>query len=159
MGRYPVVLYGGDVMELKLYATNDHDNVINKDLQLIYTVTIKLKNTVDIIQPDIVLDDENTMDFSKCNYAYLSDFNRFYFIRSIKVMNNHFWNLSLECDVLESFKDDILNSYVEINRRLKEGEYFATGAKVETIREIDIYKSDTTLRNEKNIILSTIGGA
>ena len=118
-----------------------------------------MKKDVDITSPLIILNDKNTMNFKQCNYCYLEDFNRYYFIRSIESINNHVWRLQLECDVLESFKSDILNSVVEISRGLKEGEYFSTSTKVETIREIDIYKSDNTLMNEKNIILSTIGGA
>lgn len=145
-------------MQLKLYTTNDNENVINKDLELKYTIDIKLKSAVDMVEPEVILNDERTMKFYECNYAYIPDFNRYYFIRSIRIMNNHNWGLSLECDVLESFKDDILNSYVEINRPLKEGEYFTANVKVETVREIDIYKSDIKLNNEKNIILSTIGG-
>ena len=156
-GRCPYFIWGGS-MQLKLYTTNDNENVINKDLELKYTIDIKLKSAVDMVEPEVILNDERTMKFYECNYAQIPDFNRYYFIRSIRIMNNHNWGLSLECDVLESFKDDILNSYVEINRPLKEGEYFTTGTKVESIREIDIYKSDTTLNNEKNIILSTIGG-
>lgn len=153
----PLIL-GGDHMELKLYSTSDNENVINKTLDLRYVINIKLKATTDIVTPDIVLNDEKNMDFKTCNYAYLSDFNRYYFIRTIKSMNNHTWHLSLECDVLESFKEDIFNSYVEITRPLKQGEYYTVGGKVQTIKEIDIFKSDTTLKSEHNIILSTIGG-
>jgi len=145
-------------MELILYQTLDNENVINKDLILKYTINIKLKDNVGIINPVITLNDKNTMDFNTCNYAYLPDFKRYYFIRSIENVSNYMWNLNLESDVLESFKNDILNSVVEVIRGVKQGEYYSTNTQVETIRDIDIFKSNITLINEKNTILSSIGG-
>lgn len=145
-------------MEMKLYQTYDNENVINKDLLLKYTIDIKLKAITDISTPTIILNDKKTMDFTQCNYCYLEKFKRYYFIRSLESKDNNNWILSLECDVLESFKDDILNSVVEVNRGLKQGEYYQTSVKVETLKDIDIYESDVTLKNEKNIILTTLGG-
>ena len=40
------------------------------------------------------------------NYAYVADFNRYYFIKDISTYQN-FWYISCECDVLASFKTDI----------------------------------------------------
>lgn len=146
-------------MEIILYSTTDGENIINKDLDEKYRFNIKMKKDIDLITPTIILNDKGTMNFNSCNYCYIEEFNRYYFIRTVENLSNRIWALVMECDVLESFKSDILNSDAEINRRIKEGDYFSTNMKVETIREIDVYKSDVTLVNEKNIILSTIGGA
>lgn len=146
-------------MEIILYSTTDGENIINKDLDEKYRFNIKMKKDIDLITPTIILNDKGTMNFNSCNYCYIEEFNRYYFIRTVENLANRIWALVMECDVLESFKNDILNSDAEINRRIKEGDYFSTNMKVETIREIDVYKSDVTLVNEKNIILSTIGGA
>ena len=40
------------------------------------------------------------------NYAYVADFNRYYFVREIRTYQN-FWYISCECDVLASFKSEI----------------------------------------------------
>ena len=40
------------------------------------------------------------------NYAYISDFNRYYFINDITTSND-FWYISCTCDVLASFKTEI----------------------------------------------------
>lgn len=145
-------------MELRLYKTMDSDNVINKTLILIHTINIKMKENVSITNPIIILSKIDNVNYFECNYCFLSEFNRYYFIREIEVLNNNNYRFILECDVLETFKDDILNSDVEIIRRLKNGEYYQTNLKTETIRDIDIYKSNVTLENKKCIILSTIGG-
>lgn len=40
------------------------------------------------------------------NYAYVADFNRYYFITDIRTYQN-FWYISCKCDVLASFKSEI----------------------------------------------------
>lgn len=145
-------------MEITLYNTLDNDNVINKDLTMIYSFSLKLKKDTDIVNPTILLNDKNSMDFTECNYCYLEDFNRYYFIRDIESINNNIWRLVLECDVLETYKDDILNSDVEINRKIKQGDFIEGDFKTQVIKEVDIYKSDVIMEDVSKIILSTIGG-
>ena len=41
------------------------------------------------------------------NYAYIEEFARYYFIKSVSIENNKLAVFDLECDVLMSFKDDI----------------------------------------------------
>lgn len=145
-------------MELRLYRTLDNENVINKNLSLIHTMNIKLKDTVSITNPTLILSEVNGLDYFQCNYCFLSEFNRYYFIRDIELLNNKNYRMQLEVDVLESFKEDILNSYAEISRTIKQGDYMNINDVVDLRKEIDIYENEIALTNEKNIILSTIGG-
>lgn len=145
-------------MEMKLYKTLDNENVINKELELKHSFNIKLKNTTDIVTPTIIINDKNNMNFTECNYCYLSDFNRYYFIRTIESMNNNLWGLHLECDVLESFKNDILNSHAEYEREIKKGDYLEVNNPTDVRKEIAIYESEISFDGEKNIVFSTIGG-
>ena len=121
-------------------------------------MNIKLKDTVSITNPILILSEVNGLDYFECNYCFLSEFNRYYFIRDIEVMNNKNYRIQLEVDVLESFKEDILNSVAEVRRGIKRGDYYQTNPKVETLREIDIYSSEVALGTKKTTILSTIGG-
>lgn len=145
-------------MEMRLYKTMDNDNVINKELDLLYTFNINLKNTTDIITPIILVNDKKEMNIKQCNYCYLEHFNRYYFIRTIENMNNNVWRLYLECDVLESFKDDILNSRAEYKRKVKQGDYLQFNNINDVRKDIDIYESNVSLNGEKSIIFSSIGG-
>ena len=145
-------------MEIRLYKTLDNENVINKDMELIYTFNINLKSDVDISNPVILVNDKKTMNFKECNYCYLSEFNRFYFIRTIENMSNNVWGLHLECDVLESFKNEILNSYAEYKRTVKHGDYLEFNNIADVRKDIDIYESTVSLNGEKSIIFSSIGG-
>lgn len=145
-------------MELILYRTRDDENVINKDLEYIHTMNIVLKSNVSIVSPIIILRMVEGVDLFNSNYCYLDELNRYYFIREIEILSNDNIKMMLECDVLESFKQDILNSGGEIRRRIETGDYQNTNVDTESLREVEIFESDVTLNPEKNIILSTLGG-
>lgn len=145
-------------MELRLYHTLDNENVINKNLTLIHTMEIKLKDVVSIINPTLILSEVESINYFQCNYCFLSDFNRYYFIRDIEIMNNKNYRFQLEVDVLESFKDDILNSRAEYKRLIKEGDYLELNNISDVRKDIDIYESNVKLNGGKSIILSTVGG-
>ena len=65
-------------MELILYHTNDSQNTINKDLTLITTKNINLKQSTNLYQTFLVLKNDNTTDYSKINYAKM--LNKYYFV-------------------------------------------------------------------------------
>lgn len=107
------------MIDLILYSINDGDNVINKNLENGITVQINLKQGFDIINPDIVLNG----DYRGFNYAHIPDLNRYYFIAEVEQLNFQLVKLSLECDVLETYKADILNSNARYKRNIKTGDY------------------------------------
>lgn len=51
------------------------------------------------------------------NYAYIEEFNRYYFISNISVVRNNLWLLELSCDVLMSYAYDIKNLEGMIERQ------------------------------------------
>ena len=145
-------------MELILYSTNDGENVINKDLIEKYRFNIKMKKDTDISTPTIILNDKGIMNFELCNYCFIEEFQRFYFIKSVENINSHVWGLLMECDVLETYKNEILNSDCEISKSLEEGNFFLNRSRTNTIKNIDIYNCDTEINVGKELILTTIGG-
>lgn len=144
-------------MELRLYKTNDDDNVINKDLEFFKSININLKDDVDVSNPRIRLK-LNVDDVKNFNYAEIDSFNRKYFVRDIQSLNNAIWLVRLECDYLETFKDDILNSKASVTRNISKGDYQDISQDFEVKRDVHIYESNRTLNREKTMILSTISG-
>lgn len=138
-------------MELILYRTLDNANVINKVLTDPVTVNITLKNDVNIINPEIVL----SGDFRGYNYAHIPELNRFYFIESFEQINLRFGKLFMSCDVLETYKADILNCSGTIKRDIKAGDYGAVNAD-STVNIITTHKADVKLILENNIVLTTL---
>lgn len=144
-------------MELILYKTTDDENVINKDLEFFKSININLKDDVNISNPDLKLR-LNVDDVKNFNYAEIDSFNRKYFVRDIQNLNNAIWLVRLECDYLETFKDDILNSRASVTRNISKGDYQDISQDFEVKRDVHIYESNKTLNREKTMILSTISG-
>lgn len=144
-------------MELILYKTSDDDNVINKELELYKTMNINLKDSTDVSNPNLRLK-LNIDDIGKFNYAEIVTFNRKYFMRDIQNINNDIWLLRFECDVLETFKDEILNSYGDITKPISSGDYQDVPIRNNVTKEFLKYDSDVQLESNPVKIMSAIGG-
>lgn len=142
-------------MLMKLYTTKTPNNTIGKVLENETEYNIKFKAQADRTKPVVVLMSETMIDF---NYAYIPDFNRYYFVESIEVTPNKIYNISLRCDVLESFKNDILESSGFVNQQTTTNKYYNSDYQTEIKKEVDVIKSNVTLDTTKSTILVTIGG-
>lgn len=143
-------------MVIKLYKTTDTNNTINKTLSNETEYTIKFKGIADIKNPVVLLTSETFLNF---NYAYIPDFERFYFINNIEINPNKIYTLSLSVDVLESFKNDILASKGMITKQTNINSYYNDSYESEIKKQVDIYKSTVTFDLEsKDKVLVTIGG-
>ena len=142
-------------MLMKLYTTKTPNNTIGKVLENETEYNIKFKSQANRTKPVVVLMSETMIDF---NYAYIPDFNRYYFVESIEVTPNKIYNISLRCDVLESFKNDILKSSGFVNQQTTTNKYYNSDYQTEIKKEVDVIKSNVTLDTTKSTILVTIGG-
>lgn len=95
-------------MDLRLYYTSDENNKINKRLSNALLLTGTMRNDSSIISPVIMVEGSS---FNSYNYAYIPQFDRYYFIKEITNYRNNLWILTLEVDVLMSFKSSILNMH------------------------------------------------
>lgn len=146
-------------MILKLYQVTDGDNVMNKTLSdTPLTLTIRLKRDTDIINPMLILSAIDGVDYNNYNYAKIEELNRFYFIDNVTNLNNKRWQLNLSCDVIETYKDEILLSRAKFKRSIRAGDYINT-ADFDTsiIESIEVFKSDIILDGKESVILTTIG--
>lgn len=142
-------------MLISLYNTNDSNIVVDKTLTNKIDYDIKIKDTTSVTNPTIILK-TNTLITS--NYAYIPDFNRYYYIEKIEVCPNDVYRIALKCDVLKSFKDDIKHSSAYVTQQTTTNKYYDNGYKSEVKKEVDIFKSDYVLEQGTNTILVTIGG-
>ena len=143
-------------MIMKMYNTSDSNNTINKTLANETEFNIKLKGDTSITQPVVILHSNNIILF---NYAYIPEFNRYYFVDKIELFPNGIYNIALKVDVLESFKNDIKNSYGMISKQTNINNYYNDGYESEIKKEVDLYRSNITFNlDTKEKILVTIGG-
>lgn len=129
-------------MEIKLYNTIDSNNVIGKELTDEVSYEITFKGSANVTQPIVKISSKTPILY---NYAYIENFGRYYYIQSISVEPNGMFILSLECDVLESFKEDILSSNGLISRNKDGNKYFNMGYQNEVRKEVDIYRSEDSV--------------
>ena len=75
-----------------------------------------LRDISDVIDPSITFEcaDDKIL---KSNYVYIPAFNRYYFINSITSVRTNLWRVNLHCDVLYSFRNDVLQIKAIIDRQ------------------------------------------
>lgn len=135
------------------YKNKSDDNVVGKDLEEVRRETIVLKKTIDFTTPTLEL----KLDGVDFDYIRIEQLDRFYFIRSIESIGNYMYHVYLECDVLETYKDIILNSD-SIYRKQLQG-YQNVNQLSDVRKEYEIFKSDVTLeKNVNDYIISVMNG-
>ena len=144
-------------MELKLYSLNDGDNVINKTMTLKTTMEINLKRDVDISSPVLFLIPNLPNGFDGINYAEIPLLSRFYFVDNITNISGTLWKLNLSCDVLETYKADILASKARLYRNLKAGDYFNTALESSHLTTVAKYNSNKGISDNETLIMTTVG--
>lgn len=143
-------------MKLLMGVSTDPENVIGKTFTSSHETDIRIRGQVDWISPVLKLRGlEYERDY---NYAsFTTDRERFYFVRSVTPVSGNLFEVNLELDVLETYKDEVLSSEARFNRNLQNGDYVSTGfdmATTKTIRQID---SDRELPAGETMILTTVG--
>lgn len=148
-------LLGGIELIAKLYVTDDSTNTINKTIEHVEDIDVKFKDEVNIYNPLIILRSNNLIEF---NFIFIEKFNRYYFVENVEVFPNKIYHITLRCDVLMSFKDDILGSYGNITNQTNYNEYYNFDYSSEVRKEVEIFKSNVILEHEETTILVTLGG-
>lgn len=147
-------------MILTLYKTESAPNVIGKDLTDSLTITINLKATTNVIDPQLLLSKRPGINYLDYNYAHIDSLNRYYHIDSIESVNGSMFKLSLRCDVLETYGDEILDSNCRYKRKVEEGDYFVEGLNESDKSVITTYKSNVTIQDgvHTNVLTVVQGG-
>ena len=138
-------------MKLEFFHTDDSSNTINKTLTKISEKDIILKSSTDILAPRMVF---LAKDFSTTiNYMKMLD--KYYFVDLQFIRNNSLVIVNSSIDVLETYKDIILNSQADIIKKSKPSNIKQTDVSQETITKI--YKSDVSIPDGTSIIMQTAG--
>lgn len=144
-------------MTINLYNCEAEMNRIGKNNKsLILSLSGTLKQESSIIDPIILLHLDNC---SGINYAYIEEFKRWYFVREIKQVRNDLVELTMHVDVLESFKDAILNNTAILDRSKTSGNpYFDDGSMASDTRTFtQVYNYSSGFLSEPELILITAG--
>lgn len=93
-------------MNIKFYTLSKRVNSTKRPTGSGTTVSCTLKERTSIISPEVTVYREGAGTVPPWNYAYIADFNRYYFINDIVADGPH-WDISMTCDVLATYKSDV----------------------------------------------------
>ena len=138
-------------MKLEFFHTDDSSNTINKTLTKISEKDVTLKASTDILTPRMVF---LAKDFSTTiNYMKMLD--KYYFVDLQFIRNNSLVIVNSSIDVLETYKDNILNSQADIIKKSSAGNIKQENVLPTTISKT--FNSDKTLTKSSSIIMVTSG--
>ena len=142
---------------LILYKNKSSDNTLNKILTEPLEIRVILKRDIDLTNPELILRDIIGYDLTEYNYCEISELNRFYFIDSIESITNETNLFRCTCDVLSTYKLDILQCKARLKRSLKTGDYMSLQLDESVKKNVETFNSNVSLTTDKTIILTTVG--
>ena len=150
-------------MLLTFYQNKSAPNVIPKDKTKKFDKTGTLKNNTSITNPTILLQLSDYDNVRQTNYCFIPDFNRYFYIDDIRIVNA-LVEVSMTCDVLETYKEDILNSTQLVARQENKKNLSIIDNRLPMCSDVSITThlpdkiGDTFTTSEGFFILGTTGG-
>ena len=145
-------------MELELYYNRSDYRVINKSIEFYSAIDGTLKDETSIMSPSIMV---SSSDILRVNYCYIPEFRRFYAITEITSVRTGLWMVSMNCDVLMSFRGDIMALQVIIDKQaqLSNGDLFIDDGTYITENRLttNVVAFPYGLPENPNLILITAG--
>ena len=96
-----------------LMNTSSAHNVVHKQNTTLKTISGKLKE--DTYMEQITMNVEYFEDYYRCNYAYIPEFHRYYYVR-VELLDGAQVRLVMKSDALSSFYDGYKNSKIIAKR-------------------------------------------
>lgn len=91
-----------------IYNYKGQPNTINKALTPLGTINVALRPEINVHNPTIKIQmPPNMYGF---NYVYIEDFKKYYFVENFRFLGSNTYLLTLSLDVLQTYKDVILQS-------------------------------------------------
>ena len=144
---------------ISLFKTASENNRVIKVLTDEKQLSGELRNQTSVLNPTIRI--ESADNISGYNYCYISEFGRYYYITDIVSVRTNCWVVSLRCDVLMSYKDEIQSMNVILNNTQETGlsNYLASPNWVNLVKtKTDIKVFPSGLSEQGEFILITAGG-
>lgn len=145
-------------MDVVFYYNQSDDRKINKILVPGETFVGSLRDSVSIMNPVIRFE---KADILRYNYAYIPEFQRYYAITNIVAYREGIFDVSMDVDVLMSFRNDINNFNVVVDKQsmpVNGDEYIDDGSLVsENVMFKTIYDFPNGFNDTGEYILITAG--
>lgn len=112
------------MLNIYCYRMNCEKNRVDKNpfIEEVDELTGTMRDNCDMLNPviEVELNYDNDETIIRFNYVFIEQFNRYYFVENVEVVNLNMYVLYLKIDVLNSYKSEIkeLYAYVERNENL-----------------------------------------
>lgn len=120
-------------MVINLYSTRTDKDHLTKELTNNISISGKLRTSCDIVNPVIEIEHNALIFINHINYAYIPDFGRYYYITDMR-LDGKTLVLSLHCDVLFTYANDIKGSMATIVRSQDGDKYIKDSRAIQTER-------------------------
>lgn len=102
-------------MNIDLYVNSSQTNVLDKSISMVGSSKIlEPFEEINLLSPTILI--VYNEEFLKCNYCYIPELNRYFYIENISLEKGQRMTLSLRVDPLMSFKEEILSAQATVLR-------------------------------------------
>ena len=143
---------------ISLFKTDSENNRVVKTLTDEKQLSGELRNQTSVLNPSIRI--ESADNISAYNYAYISEFGRYYYITDIVSVRTNCWVVSLRCDVLMSYKDEIKTITGVVVRQESNPNKLLVDRleRIQSDKEIDILYYPDAFSKNLQYVLVTAGG-
>ncbi len=145
-------------MEVQFYFCNSDSRVINKKLTPGQSFQGQARDEVNIMSPIIRFDTNEILQY---NYAYIPEFNRYYYVTDRNAFREGLFDVTLAVDVLMSFATDIAQLVVVADKQSMEengDEYIDDSSLVaENVMFQTVYNYPNGFNDKGEFILITAG--
>lgn len=136
-----------------LYHNQSQENKLNKVLTSKGTRPILFLNGVDFLRPIITV---KTLP-ADTNYCYVESLGRYYFIEDIRNLKNELFELSLKCDVLETYRQDIVETQAIITESSNEVNVHNVGYVAEKDMETTSINLENPFNDDSDVLITIVG--
>lgn len=145
-------------MEVRFFYNRSDSRVINKNIIAGETFEGQARDECNVMAPIIMFEKNNVLRY---NYAYIPEFQRYYAVVSRNAYREGLWEVQFEVDVLMSFRNDIVNLNVVVDKQsmvVNGDEYIDDGSLVaENVMFQRIYNYPEGFNENPELILITAG--
>lgn len=149
------------MITVTFYKYNGHPNRVDKTLGEGVNINGNIRGACNILAPTLKIRSDKLFEY---NYCYIPNFKRFYFVKSVTAEygDNTVYNVQMTVDVLQTYKENILQSEGTVTESDIADKYGSNRNSVYDVRpkfaKAD-FPNSGLLNDEGSIIMITIKGS
>ena len=142
---------------INLYINSSENNQVYKNLSGEVNFVCEFKDQSSIFKPSILIGTNTNL--TSYNYAYITEFARYYFITDIVLVRANLYLLKLKTDVLSTWANQLMQQPAVLARQENDYNLYLDDPefKVYNYRQVDCYKFNSPFSKALNFLLTIAG--